>query len=451
VRPAAAALAAALLALGVRAPASAPAVAQPRQISPVDVVDLEMSYDTLTAMYYRKVNPQRLLDGARVGIVAYLRGRGVADPRVPFARATGRYSHDLHALDGLVAQALLRYGDLADAHALVYGAIAGELSGLGDQYTVFYTPAQYRAFFRYLNPTSFGGIGVVVSLDRAAGLVRVDDVIPGGPAEKTGVAPGDEIAAIDGTSVAGLSADAIRERLRGAIGTVVRVSIVRGGVALPAPLPVVRAAVRPPDVFSRMLPDGVGYLQLTSYGSDAARQLSASLQRLVAQGARAYVLDLRDDGGGYRDVAIAVTSKFVARGPIVTVLEKSGRRRTLRADGSAIAAKPLVVLVNGNTASAAEITAGAIADERVGTLVGTRTYGKGLVQQIVPLPDGAAMKLTTERYLTAGGRDIDRKGIVPDVVVAQPDDARRGEPGSDPQLDRALSLLARRPPPSSGP
>jgi carboxyl-terminal processing protease len=156
------------------------------------------------------------------------------------------------------------------------------------------------------------------------------------------------------------------------------------------------------------------------------------------------VLDLRDDGGGYRHVAIAVTSKFVASGPIVTVQDRRGRRTTLVADGSASSPpRPLVVLVNGNTASAAEITAAAIQDDGAGTLVGQRTYGKGLVQQIFPLPDGAAMKITTERYVTAHGRDIDRKGVMPDIVVDEPAGSQIGEPGHDPQLDRALAVLAR--------
>ncbi len=153
------------------------------------------------------------------------------------------------------------------------------------------------------------------------------------------------------------------------------------------------------------------------------------------------MLDLRRNGGGYRDGAVAVASHFV-RGTVVTTQERGLPPQRFGADAkTAPLGAPLAVLVDGDTASAAEIVAGAIQDERAGTLVGSRTFGKGLVQEIFPLPSGAAIKLTTASYLTPAGHDIERVGIAPDVVVAEPADAHPGEPGRDPQLDRALALL----------
>ena len=152
------------------------------------------------------------------------------------------------------------------------------------------------------------------------------------------------------------------------------------------------------------------------------------------------MLDVRGNGGGYGDEATAVASAFIGAGPIFTPRERSGVTSVARASGRADFHAPLAVLVDGDTASAAEIVAGAVQDDRAGTLVGQRTFGKGLVQSIFPLPDGSALKVTTARYTTPAGRDIDRVGIVPDVVMPEPADSVRGDPAADPQLARALDI-----------
>ena len=208
------------------------------------------------------------------------------------------------------------------------------------------------------------------------------------------------------------------------------------------PLAIVRRVVTAPDATGRIVADGIGYVRLRSFGAQSAQQLDAVLAKLRAANARAYVLDLRANGGGYRDAAIAVASHFV-RGTVVTIQERTGKPAAFAAKAAtAPLGAPLAVLVDGDTASAAEIVAGAVQDDKAGTLVGTRTFGKGLVQETFALPDGGAIKLTTARYLTPAGRDIDKVGITPDVVVAQPAGAHPGEPGRDAQLDRALALLA---------
>jgi carboxyl-terminal processing protease len=222
------------------------------------------------------------------------------------------------------------------------------------------------------------------------------------------------------------------------------VGISRDGTAR-EPLAIVRRVVSAPDATGRVVADGIGYVRLRSFGAQSAQQLDAVLTKLRTANVRAYVLDLRANGGGYRDAAIAVASHFV-RGTVVTIQERTGKPApfTAKAETTPIGA-PLAVLVDGDSASAAEIVAGAVQDDKTGTLVGTRTFGKGLVQETFALPDGGAIKLTTARYLTPAGRDIDKVGITPDVVVAQPADAHPGQLGRDAQLDRALALLANSP------
>jgi carboxyl-terminal processing protease len=162
---------------------------------------------------------------------------------------------------------------------------------------------------------------------------------------------------------------------------------------------------------------------------------------LQQQGARAVVLDLRDNGGGYLEAAVAVSSKFISSGPIVSVESRASNITTLEADDTAIDPLPLVVLVNGYTASASEITSGAIQDSGVGTIMGTKTFGKGVVQTIYPLPDGSAVKITTARYLTPRNRDINHLGITPDVTVGENKHPQYGTPAKDDQLEHAVQYL----------
>ena len=199
--------------------------------------------------------------------------------------------------------------------------------------------------------------------------------------------------------------------------------------------------IKPPSVTAKLLDGDIGYARLAVFGATTADELGAALRKLNAQGAKAYVLDLRDNGGGYLNSAIDVSSQFISTGPIVSVAERSGSTREYDADDVATSPKPLVVLVNKYTASASEITSGAIQDDGVGTLIGTKTFGKGVVQTIFPLPDGAAVKITTARYLTPSGRDINHLGITPNVFVAEAKDAKLGDPTNDTQLSTAISVL----------
>jgi carboxyl-terminal processing protease len=421
----------------LRLPGTA-AASPPASLSALDVIALEIGFTTIMARYYKPVDPALLLSGARSGIVGYLRHRGVANPAIPPASPHSDRFGAENAIARDVALAIARYPSRVRTTDLVNATLAGELAVLHDPYSVLFEPVAYRQFVAFLDGKPLAGIGAELDVDPQGGAVRIVDVFDGSPAAAAGLAPGDTIVSIDGKPPGSTPVE-VGAALRGAAGTTVLLETVRDGAAR-APVALVRRAIVPPDVTGRLLPGGIAYVRLRSFGAQSARELDAVLNGLRTKAAHAYVLDLRANGGGYRDDAIAVASHFV-RGTVVTIAERTGAPAVFAAKTSTpLIDGPLAVLVDGNTASAAEIVAGAVQDDHAGTLIGTKTFGKGVVQETFPLPDGGAIKLTTARYRTPSGRDIEGTGITPDIIVAEPADAHPGEPGRDPQLDRALAL-----------
>ncbi|HEY6234185.1 MAG TPA: S41 family peptidase [Candidatus Elarobacter sp.] len=421
--------------------AAAPVPRAPASLGALDVIALEICYTTVMARYYQPVDPAVLLAGARDGIVAYLASRGVSNPNIPPAPPhPDRYRAESE-IDRDVALAVARYGTRVRTSELVTKTIESELAALHDPYSLLFRPAAFKKFVGFLDGKPAAGIGAELDVDPQTHAVRVVDVFPDAPAERAGLTPGDVVTSIDGAPPPLATPSAVAAALRGAPGTVVRLGVMRDGAAR-EPLSIVRRVVTAPDATGRIVGDRIGYVRLRSFGAQSVQQLDNVLALLRLENARAYVLDLRANGGGYRDAAIAVASHFV-RGTVVTIQERSGKAAAFAAKTTTVPlGAPLAVLVDGDSASAAEIVAAAVQDDKTGTLVGTRTFGKGLVQETFALPDGGAIKLTTARYLTPAGRDIDKVGITPDVVVAQPADAHPGQPGRDAQLDRALALLA---------
>jgi carboxyl-terminal processing protease len=231
--------------------------------------------------------------------------------------------------------------------------------------------------------------------------------------------------------------------LRGKPGSIARVTLSRVGQTV-APVSIVRSEVSPPTVIDQMLPDHIAYLAIFDFGRETPQEFSAALARAQRLGARAIVLDLRNDGGGYVDSALDISSHFISQKALVTVEDRGSHATTVDAESGPVVNMPVTVLVNGYTASASEITAGALQDDGVAMLVGTKTFGKGVMQTLTPLPDGAAIKITTARYLTPSNRDINLRGIDPDVHIDENRNARFGEVDRDAQLSAALTLLQKK-------
>lgn len=429
------ALGAALIQLSV---ASA---AQNGHLSSVDAGEIATSYGYLTDNFYKKVDQQAVLDAIRAQLLAAMRTAGVKHAELPVIHAGDTAAANVRAIDREVESAAAESKPKFTLHDLTYVALDGMMKSVNDRYTVFLTPKDFAGLNQGLDGGDFGGTGIVIQVDDKTKYISVENVVPDGPADKAGIQQDDLITAIDGVSTKGMTLPQASGKLRGKEGTKVTLTIERESAAAAAPITITRAKIHQLSVYEKMLPGKIGYVALTVFGRDTGDELNAALDRLQKEGARALVLDLRDNGGGYLEAAVAVSSKFIPSGPIVSVESRASNITTLDADDTAITPLPLVVLVNGYTASASEITSGAIQDSSVGTIIGTKTFGKGVVQTIIPLPDKSAIKITTARYLTPRNRDINHLGIMPDIVVTENKHAQFGQPSKDDQLTRAIQYL----------
>jgi carboxyl-terminal processing protease len=316
-------------------------------------------------------------------------------------------------------------------------------AGTRDRWTEFFTPQEWASFDAPLDPKAIFGIGVLLDIDPVTHFARSFYVIPGGPADNAGISSGDLITAVDGKSTRGMIQPQVSKLLRGAPDTNVRVAT-KADDGGEREVSLTRSGVRPPTVIVKLLPNKVGYILVGIFAEPTAGEFTEALRRLKREGARALIVDLRDDGGGYISAAIAIASHFFSSAPIVTTLDRDGAAITQSSnDEEPQITTPVAVLVNGFTASASEILAGALQDNHAAILIGTRTFGKGVEQTITRLRNGAAIKITTARYLTPANRDLNGTGLEPDVPVALNKGAMVGDPGSDAQLQSALAYLER--------
>ena len=402
---------------------------------------LDYAFVRAQSQFYKPTNDQALLDGAVSGMRLAVAASHGNPAKLPGLHAKGNADADTSVLNGELALATTRFGKSVGERELSYAAIKGMMESLHDRWTVFMDPKEYRGLNEGLEGGDFPGVGVVIDIDPATQSPEVVQTIDGGPAARAGIQTGDIVKQINGVDTHGLSTVQDSTMLRGKEGTTVELTIARKGQAQPLVLRIVRETIHVPSVIGSVINGNLGYVRVSVFGSTTGQELAHTLARLDTAGVKGYVLDLRDNGGGYLNAAIDVSSMFVADGPIVSIDSRSAPYTTFDANATAIPTRPLAVLVNGFTASASEITSGAIQDSGAGVIVGTRTFGKGVVQTIYPLPDGSAVKITTARYLTPKGRDINSVGIAPDIVVPDVNPADLGNPLADAQLQRAAAYV----------
>jgi carboxyl-terminal processing protease len=327
------------------------------------------------------------------------------------------------------------FGEIPTDNEIVYGAIRGMLQRLDDPNTTFLEPS-IAELDREARTGSYGGIGALVNLSESQSL-EIVRVFKGSPAEQQGMQAGDQVIAVDERSIVGLSLDEMVALVRGPAGSDVRLTVVRSGVEDPFDVVVTRAQIEVPLVESRMIGSDIAYINLTQFDGTATEQLIQQIESLLARNPQGLVLDLRGNPGGFLDEAINVADLFLNEGVVMTERERDGSEDVYRSDTGDLAEEiPLVILVDGGSASASEIVAGAVQDRDRGTLIGTLTFGKGSVQRIHTLSDDSELRVTIARWFTPNDRAIHGEGLEPDIVVEPGEDA-----AIDPQLDRAIELL----------
>jgi len=321
------------------------------------------------------------------------------------------------------------------AEELISGAIEGCVSALGDPYSVYMDPSKYSKLMIETKGL-FSGVGIILGIKNER--ITVVSPIAGTPAEEAGIMSGDQILKIDGVSTDDIMIDEAIDMIRGVEGSKVKLTMKRAGEAVKE-YTIIRSSIVIKSVSGKMLEHGIGYIRLSIFNENSSGDLYEKIQELEGQGMRGIILDLRNNPGGLLEESIKVASQFVPQGPIVSIMDKNGIKFThFSALEETRVNYPLVLLVNGGSASASEIVAGAIQDTAVGTLVGTTTFGKGSVQNVVPLDDESAIKLTIAEYITPNERSINGVGIEPDIEVEM---VEAKENGYDVQLKKAIEVL----------
>ncbi len=327
-----------------------------------------------------------------------------------------------------------------DEQSLVYGALKGMFSAAGDDYTVF-LPPQAAKDRKESDNGRFVGIGVYV--DTTKDDLTITGPIPGGPAEAAGIKAGDVVVAIDGKDLSSVPKEDRAIGIRGAEGTPVRLTIRRAGTPGTMDITVVRKKIVVPAVTLDVLPNDIGKITITSFNDYTNQELDDVLKQVRDKHLKGIVLDLRNNGGGYVDGAQQLLGRFLPKDSVAMLEDRrpTGGKLTplnVRSDGQQLLDLPIVMLVNGGTASASEIAAGSLQDYGRAVLVGTKTFGKGSEQEVSELGDGSSVRITVANWYTPKERVIQKQGLTPDFVVERPDSAPNA---SDPQLDKALDIL----------
>lgn len=384
---------------------------------------------------------KRFWQGALCGALAVLLGLGLVScaGSLPFLSKEEAVSQETkEKLSGIQALIQKEYIGEVDEDALQTGICQGYVGALGDPYSAYYDEEQTSALME-TTQGEYGGIGVVLTQNLDTGVTTASSVYEDSPAMKAGMKDGDIIYQVEGRDVSGMALEEISGSIKGEKGTTVEITVLRGEEREEVTLTITRDTIQAETVKTRMLEDEIGYLAISEFDSVTLEQYREGLAELTAQGMEGLIVDLRGNPGGNLDTVCEILDLMLPEGLIVYTEDKDGNRQEFTSDEAQEVQVPLAVLVDGNSASASEIYAGAIQDYGIGQIVGTKTYGKGVVQTIYDLKDGTSLKLTVAEYFTPNGRNIDGEGITPDVEVTYQRD--ENDPEADNQLDRAVETL----------
>lgn len=314
------------------------------------------------------------------------------------------------------------------------GLLKGYISGLGDMYTQYYTKDETAEFLADTNGV-FYGIGATFEQAQKGGEIKAVSILDNTPAKEAGVMSGDILVKVDGKDITGQDLDKVVAKVRGEADTKVKITVIRDGKT--HDFEIKRAKINVPTVAHKIIDGNIGYIVVSQFAQDTENQFKAALDDVKAKNVKGVVIDLRDNPGGIVDTCVSMLDEILPKGMVVYMQDKNKKREEYFAKDDKKIEVPFVVLTNENSASASEIFAGAIKDTKAGTIIGSKTYGKGVVQELLKLTDGSCIKITTYEYFTPKGNSINKKGITPDIEVTDSD----ANDNNDVVLNKALQVI----------
>ena len=374
------------------------------------------------------------LQGALFGALIVLSGAGIVSCGVRLSKDASS-EEKVEALKKLIDE---KYMGEVDEDALKEGLYKGYVQGLDDPYSVYYDEEETKELYE-TTEGEYSGIGAVLSQDLKSGVITLVQIYEDSPADKAGLKDEDILTKVGTLDVTGMDLSEVVTYIKGEKGTEVELTVLRGEDADEVTVTAVRDTVEAQTVEYEMLEDQIGYLAVSEFDSVTYGQYEEALEALSDQGMEGLVVDLRNNPGGNLNTVCDMLDLVLPEGTIVYMEDKEGKRQTYSSDDAHQLDVPMAVLVNGNSASASEMYAGAIQDHEAGTIVGTQTYGKGVVQQIFDLGDGTSVKLTIAEYFTPKGRSINGEGVTPDLEVEYEPDEK--DPEADNQLEAAAEAV----------
>ena len=378
-------------------------------------------------------NRKSFLKGALCGALAMLLVAGLVSCGLKVNNGnsdiTSKTEDKISELQNLIEKHYM--GDVKEKN-LEDGVYKGYINGLNDPYSVYYNKKETKELYESTGG-EYSGIGAVMSQNTETGVITLVQIYKDSPAEKAGLKENDILYKVEGKEVTGKDLSKVVSKVKGEKGTTVELTVLRGEDAKEVTVTATRDTVQAQTIEYKMMDDKIGYIRVSEFDTVTYDQYKEALDDLEKQGMTGLVVDLRNNPGGSLSTVCDMLDLMLPKGLIVYTEDKNGKKTKMKSDEEHQFTKPLAVLVNGNSASASEIFAGAIQDYGKGTIIGTQTYGKGIVQTVKPLTDGSAIKFTIAKYFTPKGQDIHGKGVTPDMVVEYDTDA-----DVDTQLDAAI-------------
>lgn len=374
-----------------------------------------------------------------IGMYQYFTKSGSGQKIVSTSSENQDIASELNKYKKLIDKYFL--GDV-DEEKLKEGAIKGYIEGLDDQYTEYISKDDMKDYLEDATG-NFVGIGIYMTKDTKANKIMVLSPIKGSPAEKAGILPGDYIVSVDGVTYTAEDMSVVANKIKGEVGSSVKIEILRNSET--KTFEISRENIKVNPVEGKVLENNIGYIEFSSFDEGTANDFKAKYEELEKQGIKSLVIDLRNNGGGIVSEALQIADYILEKDDVILYeVDKNNKEEIEKSENAPIINMPIVVLTNGNTASSSEILSGALKDHGKAKIVGTKTYGKGVIQQLLTLPDGSGLKITSEEYLTPNKTKINKIGIEPDEKVELPDTVKNVltvEQKDDTQLQKAIEIL----------